>query len=888
MTRQQLVVLQMGLIALAMLATAPSPWPSREAEVALDAPLDPSLRVPIVAGLLLGVETDLEPGDRVLRVRLDASEPVWEPRNRSQLLAEIRERPELEWIKVHVSRGSRNVELEVSIARNDHRARIAEQWLMLSVCSLFWLFGGLVILGNRHPVASPIFVFCLLSASVGFGLLDLRIPGEAGWLGVENLRARAGLLAQFIIPAALVHFAMRFPAVAGRFRARSLAWVPYAFWGLLAATAQLRFHDSWFLLTMERLVLGAAGLCLLIHGAAVWAHRTEMSPIETSRSGALVVGLLLAVVLPLIFVFVGAENPVIGEVITLGLLAYPLCTGWAIVRYRLLDPPRWLSPLLTHYLASVAAGSIVTLGVLLGRRVGWPVDGVSGVVSGALLGAVFIALRSMCIDFLRARLGEDVDLARLMADVLSGFKRASTPEDVFQTVEFIIHRSLGAARAQLVALPHQAEPQPEGPLACDGVVLWKSGGSPRDRPVFASPRTEDPGAACAEVVFPIIPDAGLAHLVVVSSRADGRPHSTRHLFFLEALVQLATLAQGSVVTQAELAVKVRQKTESIARNLRDRSRVLGVTREISEADTASEVRGLIDDFAKTCRATIPDATNGALSRVRRSRELGPQLETVQMFGEIAIARLDLVAQLRREIERQAKEIAEITSQRLHAEFVRDVAHELRKPTDEIRRIAEKLEGSGHERAELERRILRVSADLSRRLDLLLFHSGVRLDRHRVDLALLSDEAIDRTRTLHPHRSYEVVHADHRLPLVADPSRLQSVLENLLDNAIRATRTGGRISLRTWVGHDEEAQSGGSAWLEIEDDGCGISAERRQAVFQPGVTYSAGGFGLGLALCREIVRLHRGEITVDSEPGRTVFRVKIPQFAERDGSIEVAV
>jgi signal transduction histidine kinase len=104
-------------------------------------------------------------------------------------------------------------------------------------------------------------------------------------------------------------------------------------------------------------------------------------------------------------------------------------------------------------------------------------------------------------------------------------------------------------------------------------------------------------------------------------------------------------------------------------------------------------------------------------------------------------------------------------------------------------------------------------------------------------------------------------------------RLLSLVENLLDNALRATGPAGRVALRS------ELRDGGVAVLEVEDDGAGVPPELGDEIFEPGVSAFPGGCGLGLALCREAVRLHSGEIQVESQPGRTVFRVLLPQLPE---------
>jgi two-component system nitrogen regulation sensor histidine kinase GlnL len=67
-----------------------------------------------------------------------------------------------------------------------------------------------------------------------------------------------------------------------------------------------------------------------------------------------------------------------------------------------------------------------------------------------------------------------------------------------------------------------------------------------------------------------------------------------------------------------------------------------------------------------------------------------------------------------------------------------------------------------------------------------------------------------------------------------------------------------------------------AVLEVEDDGDGIPIELGDGIFEPGVGGFRSGFGLGLALCRDVVTAHGGSITVESAPGRTLFRALLPQ------------
>ena len=102
--------------------------------------------------------------------------------------------------------------------------------------------------------------------------------------------------------------------------------------------------------------------------------------------------------------------------------------------------------------------------------------------------------------------------------------------------------------------------------------------------------------------------------------------------------------------------------------------------------------------------------------------------------------------------------------------------------------------------------------------------------------------------------------------------LNQVFMNLLINAAQAIdKPRGTISIRTGAGGD-------TVWVEVEDDGCGISSENASRIFDPFFTTKpvGKGTGLGLSLSYGIVKKHGGRLEVDSAPGRgTRFRVTIP-------------
>jgi signal transduction histidine kinase len=131
-----------------------------------------------------------------------------------------------------------------------------------------------------------------------------------------------------------------------------------------------------------------------------------------------------------------------------------------------------------------------------------------------------------------------------------------------------------------------------------------------------------------------------------------------------------------------------------------------------------------------------------------------------------------------------------------------------------------------------------------------------------------------------HTAIEVVREyDRTIPaLMMRGSELNQVWTNLLDNAIEALGERGTITVST-------RRDGQCVEVDIADDGPGIPAETRAHIFDPFFTTKevGQGTGLGLDTARRIVAdRHRGTLGVDSQPGRTVFHVRLPLDAARSG------
>lgn len=163
------------------------------------------------------------------------------------------------------------------------------------------------------------------------------------------------------------------------------------------------------------------------------------------------------------------------------------------------------------------------------------------------------------------------------------------------------------------------------------------------------------------------------------------------------------------------------------------------------------------------------------------------------------------------------------------------------------------------------------------------------ERHAVNI----HDILDRAR-----RSAELGFASHMriieefdpsLPLVwADADQLVQVFLNLLRNAAEASGAqGGRIRIRTFYDltlrlRREDGSRALPVQVEISDDGPGIPPAILEDIFDPFVSGRENGTGLGLALVSRIIADHDGWIGVESQPGRTTFRIALPKAQGREG------
>lgn len=215
-------------------------------------------------------------------------------------------------------------------------------------------------------------------------------------------------------------------------------------------------------------------------------------------------------------------------------------------------------------------------------------------------------------------------------------------------------------------------------------------------------------------------------------------------------------------------------------------------------------------------------------------------------------------------------------------FIADASHELRTPLASIRGYAQLSIGEGAPMTPTQERSFdRIAAESERMSslvdDLLLLarlDAGQTLRRDPVSLTLLAIDATSDAHAVDDTHEWRLEVAEEQIEVTGDENRLRQVIANLLRNARTHTPPGTVVitSLTTTDTH---------AVLEVSDNGPGIDADVQDRLFERFArgdhsrNRDAGSTGLGLSIAQAIVTAHGGSITVHSEPGDTVFTVRLP-------------
>lgn len=266
------------------------------------------------------------------------------------------------------------------------------------------------------------------------------------------------------------------------------------------------------------------------------------------------------------------------------------------------------------------------------------------------------------------------------------------------------------------------------------------------------------------------------------------------------------------------------------------------------------------------------------------------LDNADAYSEIEKLNIGLEAKVRErtaELARANERLQEMD--RLKSQFVAHVSHELRTPltviTGYVDNMLEGVTGALSEKqAQYLARIKASGARLARMIANLLHRSRIEEGKEQhypadVSLTLLAQDAVDQLRHLATANAQqlELIHGPDQLDVWADPDGVSRILMNLIENAIKYTPRQGSIRVVL------EPEGPHLVAVSVSDTGEGIAEADLPRLFDP--FYRAtrhqkssgkGGLGLGLSIVRQLVELHGGTITVQSEEGvGSTFRFTLP-------------
>ncbi|MGZ8911309.1 MAG: hybrid sensor histidine kinase/response regulator [Methylococcaceae bacterium] len=230
------------------------------------------------------------------------------------------------------------------------------------------------------------------------------------------------------------------------------------------------------------------------------------------------------------------------------------------------------------------------------------------------------------------------------------------------------------------------------------------------------------------------------------------------------------------------------------------------------------------------------------------------------------------------------------------EFLAMLAHELRNPLAPIRNAVQLLKTQKvtdpklvWSRNVIDRQVTHMARLLDDLLDVARIMQGkITLRAERFELSDIVNNALETSRPLIEARGHELIISQATMPqwIEGDRIRLAQVLSNLLNNAAKYTREGGKIMLNV-------RREGSEAVIEVRDTGIGISPTILPYVFDLftqadlSLAHSQGGLGLGLTLVRQLAEIHGGTVTAASagiDQGST-FTVRLPALSIDSSAIE---
>ncbi len=320
---------------------------------------------------------------------------------------------------------------------------------------------------------------------------------------------------------------------------------------------------------------------------------------------------------------------------------------------------------------------------------------------------------------------------------------------------------------------------------------------------------------------------------------------------------------------------VNQPLDTVLKIINEDTR-LSVDNPISKALKTGAVQGLANHTVLIAKDGTEYSIEDSAAPIRLSN--GKFIGVILVFHDIGDRRI-----MEKELQKKAEMLAE--KDRRKDEFLAMLAHELRNPLAPVSNALHIMR-SQPLKPETQKEVLDMATHqvnhIVRLLDDLLdisriTHGKILMQKERIDLCGVARNAIDSVEHIIHERGHtlEVHLPPCPLWVTGDDTRLSQLFGNLLNNAAKYMRDGGRIVL-------EGQERGAEIIIRVRDTGIGISQEELPHIFDmfmqadTSMERSEGGLGIGLTLVKRIAELHGGKVEVKSEKGQgTEFTVTLP-------------
>ena len=798
------------------------------------------------------------------------------------------------------------------------------------VVGLIYLFIGLFIFARRWnaPRAVHFYIFCLVS----FIFFSFHYSGKLDTFDYEVYWIK--IVAQVLMPALLLHFALVFPERTEG-TSRSLSKLSFVY---LPPLAILFVHISTALgalgfvpwlgsrVLLDKIAYSYLGACLLAAGLVFYRnYRAAPAGVLRQQLKWLTAGTFIGtspfVVLYIVpYAFDAASRPWM-KFSTVSLVFIPLCFGYAIIRYRLMDVDIIFKRGLAYTAATAAIAAIYFALVYLIANIFHFTGLVGGLIAVGVAASLFEPFRAWIqsrldrffyrdrLDYRRTliefgrTLTNEVRLEPMLGSVMDRLSQtllvdrlAIFVEDVSNPGDLRLARSMGVRLAEPLDLSFLGPARPE---FARGALF------------FESPRAaRDVGDSVRRTLEQLdlnyfVPCRIREHTVAVlglGKTVDGDYLSSDDVELVETIAGYVAVA----LDNSQLYTSLEQKALEIAR-LKDFSE--NIVESLNVGVLAVDLEGIVESWNTRMEQLFGVARQDAVGRQLRSllpeelaAEIAARGDAEQITGiykqrlhhqgkaltlNVSITPLvsksaerigrlllfDDVTQ-RERMEEQMSQTEKLTSLGLLAA---GVAHEVNTPlaviSNYIQMLAKQMPDADPRQSIIEKIVkqtFRASEIVNNLLNFSRTGAGESVD---IDVNRVVEETL--SLVSHPLKTSQiqvVKHLGETLPAVrGSANKLQQVFLNLFLNARDAMPGGGLLEVRTGT-HN------GSVEIEVVDTGAGIPREHIHRIFDPFFTTKASGrgTGLGLSVSYGIIKEHSGKIDVRSTPGKgTSFHVEFP-------------